>query len=171
MILSENERFPKRIIPQPPPPWKTWEELMDLALIEAEYSASLNEVPVGAIIVDKSGDILAKTGNRCISNNDPTAHAEILALREAAQRIKSYRLCECYLIVSLEPCLMCLSAIFNARLKGIVWGAKEPKTGAISSRLNGFELDCFLHDNIWELGGIKEEKSEEILKVFFKKCR
>lgn len=144
---------------------------MELALEEAYLSASLGEVPVGALVVAANGEILARAGNRCISLPDPTAHAELLALREAALKRKTYRLSECFLVVSLEPCLMCVGAALHARIAGIVWGAPEPVFGAISSRLDALNLNLANHNKIWELGGILEARCKESLSEFFAKRR
>lgn len=156
-------------IPPPPQGW-TWDSLMDEALYEACQSAKKGEVPIGAIVVHKKGKIMARSHNNSITNADPTAHAEILALRAAGKILQNYRLHECLLIVTLEPCLMCTGAIIHSRIEGIVYGATEQKTGAIISCIHGLELSFHNHKP-WHLGGIKGKQCSEILKHFFYQLR
>ena len=113
------------------------EHFMQLALAQAELAAAQGEVPVGAVVVHQ-GQVVAQAHNAPIGLNDPTAHAEVLALRAAAQRLGNYRLEDCTLYVTLEPCAMCAGAMLNARLPRVVWGATEPKTGAAGSVLDVF---------------------------------
>jgi tRNA(adenine34) deaminase len=107
------------------------------ALLLAEQAALAGEVPVGAVVV-KEGQIIGRGSNAPITRHDPTAHAEIVALRDAAQRMGNYRLVGCELFVTLEPCVMCVGAMFHARIARVVFGAKDPKTGAAGSALNLF---------------------------------
>ncbi len=151
-----------------PPQGHSWESLMHMALQEAEKAQSMGEVPVGAIIVSSQGHILAKAHNQCIRLNDPTAHAEILALRMAGQKINNYRLNDAIMIVTLEPCLMCAGAIVHARLNGLVYGAADKRAGAISSCCEGLNYD-FLNHTTWHMGGIESDKCAQILKKFFVK--
>jgi len=110
---------------------------MRAALEQAHLAAQAGEVPVGAVVV-KDGEIVGRGFNAPITRHDPTAHAEMMALRDAAQRIGNYRLVGCELFVTLEPCVMCVGAMFHARIARVVYGAKEPKTGAAGSVFNLF---------------------------------
>ena len=111
---------------------------MRMALEEARASGAASEVPVGAVVVAPDGRVLSCCGNAPVRGNDPTAHAEVLALREAARTLGNYRLEGCTLYVTLEPCTMCSGAMLHARLARVVYGAVEPKTGAAGSVLNLF---------------------------------
>ena len=113
------------------------ENFMGLALQQAEAACQAGEVPVGAVVVC-NGEVVAQAHNAPIALHDPSAHAEVLALRAAAQKLGNYRLDDCTLYVTLEPCAMCVGALLNARLKRVVWGACEPKTGAAGSVVNLF---------------------------------
>ncbi len=145
----------------------TWEQLMDMALEEAHKASSLHdEVPVGAVLVSAQGEILARAHNACIHKHDPTAHAEILALRQAGKKIENYRLKGTVLVVTLEPCLMCAGALVHARIDGLVYGAQDLKAGAISSCCDSLEQP-FLNHKVWHMGGVKSEKCAELLKTFF----
>ena len=157
--------------PVPPPPaGRGWEELMQLALEQAHTGETLGETPVGAVLVAPDGTILADAHNACLALNDPTAHAEILALRRAAERLGNYRLDGTVLIVSLEPCLMCAGALVHARVDGVVYGAADPLAGAVSSRLEAFALPFHNH-TIWHMGGVASEPCAAILRNFFLKRR
>jgi tRNA(adenine34) deaminase len=114
------------------------EVYMREALLLAQQAADAGEVPVGAVVV-KGGEIIGRGSNAPISRHDPTAHAEIVALRDAAQRLGNYRLAGCELFVTLEPCVMCVGAMFHARISRVVFGAKDYKTGAAGSVLNLFD--------------------------------
>ncbi len=160
---------------QSKPPWgpipkapigHTWESLMQLALNEAQKGVNMGEIPVGSLVVNEHGEILGLAHNQCIKKNDPTAHAEILALRQAGKKINNYRLLDCYLIVTLEPCLMCAGAINQARLKGVIFGAYDLRAGAICSCLEGLNFSD-LKISIWHLGGILSEECKKILQNFF----
>jgi tRNA(adenine34) deaminase len=105
------------------------EDFMQLALAQAELALAAGEVPVGAVLV-REGQVIARAHNAPVGQHDPSAHAEILVMREAAAKLGNYRLDDCTLYVTLEPCTMCAGAILNARLPRVVWGAPEPKTGA-----------------------------------------
>ncbi len=157
------------IVPDPPHGY-TWEELMRIALEEAHKAKKCEEIPVGAVIIHKNGEILAKAHNRSRTNTDPTAHAEILALQEAAKKIDNFRLLNSFIVVTLEPCIMCLGAIREARIEGIIFGAYDKEIGAVTSLLDGTELA--LHNpKPWFMGGIEEDKCKEILQNFFKERR
>jgi tRNA(adenine34) deaminase len=124
----------------PPPGFDDWAELMAPALAEARAAGDAGEVPVGAALYGPDGSLLARAHNAPITLNDPTAHAEMRVLRLAAQALGNYRLEGCVLAVTLEPCLMCLGAMVHARVAGLVFGARDPKTGAALSQLEGFAL-------------------------------
>jgi tRNA(adenine34) deaminase len=141
-------------------------DFMGLALTQAREAAAAGEVPVGAVVVGEDGEILAQAHNAPISLNDPTAHAEILALRRAATRVGNYRLPGATLYVTIEPCLMCVGAILHARLKRLVFGAADPKAGACVS-LYRVPEDLRLNHRIEVTGGIREAECRELLQQFF----
>ncbi len=144
---------------------------MELALIEAEAAAAMGEVPVGAVLVDGStGALIAAAGNRVESLNDPTAHAEMLVLREAAAHRKSPRLEDCDLYVTLEPCAMCAAAISFARVRRLYFGAYDPKGGAVEHGARFFDL-ATCHHKPELYGGIDEARASALLKDFFARRR
>jgi len=145
------------------------EKFMRFAFIEAQKSKSINEVPVGAIIV-MNDRVISRAHNLSISQNDPTSHAEINALRNAGKKIDNYRLTGGTLYVTLEPCAMCYGAIVHARISRLVFGAYDPKTGVCGSSSNLYEQACFNHSP-QITGGVLEEECSLILKDFFKKRR
>ncbi len=147
-----------------------WEPLMNEALQLAHVAEGRGDVPVGAVVVDGSGRILGRGENRTIVDSDPTAHAEILALRRAGERARNHRLTEAVLVVTLEPCIMCLGAIIQARLAGVVYAARDPKAGCLVSRMAGTELAWSNH-HFWALGGVLEEECSSLLSGFFQKRR
>ncbi|MDY7001732.1 MAG: tRNA adenosine(34) deaminase TadA [Thermodesulfobacteriota bacterium] len=149
-----------------PPGWDNWEQIMKLALKQARIGEKKGEVPVGAVVLDKNGQILAKTYNAPISQNDPSAHAEILSLRKAGKKIGNYRLTGCVLAVTCEPCLMCLGALVHARVAGLVFGARDPKAGAVVSRMQGTELE-FLNHCFPVLEGVLAQECGDLLSRFF----
>ncbi len=142
---------------------------MELAIQQAEYSAEKGEVPVGAVLV-MNGQLLASGGNAPISMSDPTAHAEILVLREAAQKMQNYRLPGAVLYVTLEPCIMCVGALLHARISRIVYGAKDTKTGALHSTYT-IGTDNLLNHQFEITGGILGERCAELLRRFFSERR
>ena len=143
-------------------------KFMREALEQASRAERAGEVPVGAVVVQ--GDkIIGRGYNRNISTNDPTAHAEILAIKEAARRLQNYRLLECDLYVTLEPCAMCLGAAVHARISRLFYGARDPKGGAVDSALS-FPMDRMNH-RIEIKGGILSSECGNILKDFFKTRR
>ncbi len=146
----------------------TWDGLMDMAIEEAHKAEKNGEIPVGAVIISSQGQILAKAHNQCISLHDPTAHAEILALRKAGLSLANYRLNNAILIVTLEPCLMCAGALVHARISGLVYGAADRRAGAITSCCEGLNYN-FLNHNVWHMGGIRSNECADILKNFFNK--
>jgi len=146
------------------------ETYMRQALAEAEAAAREGEVPVGAILVGPAGDVIARGHNRPIGLNDPTAHAEVLVLRQAGSQLANYRLPDHVLYVTLEPCLMCVGAIIQARLAVVVYGAPDPKAGAIESvyQIGG---DDRLNHRLKATGGVLEEECGDILQAFFRAKR
>ena len=145
------------------------EYYMEQALKEAEKAYKKLEVPVGAVIV-KDGKIIAKGHNQKETKTDTTKHAEIMAIQKASKKLKSWRLTDCEMYVTLEPCTMCAGAIINSRIKKIYIGAMDEKTGVAGSVLNIFEDYTFNHKVEIEKG-IKKEECENILKQFFKELR
>ena len=138
---------------------------MELALAEAEAAAKRGEVPVGCVIV-QGGAVIARAGNRTLVDHDPTAHAELLALREAARILGSERLTDCDLYVTLEPCTMCAAAISFARIRRIYYGAPDPKGGAIDSGVRFFgQPTCHHRPEVY--GGIGEARAAALLRDFF----
>ena len=139
---------------------------MTLALAEAERAASLGEVPVGAVLVDATGLVLAATGNRVETSHDPTAHAEMLVLRAAASQRGAARLVDCDLYVTLEPCPMCAAAIALARLRRLYFAAYDPKAGGVEHGPRIFEQPgCNHRPEIY--GGIEERRAAALLRAFF----
>jgi tRNA(adenine34) deaminase len=143
---------------------------MALALSEAEAAAARGEVPVGAVLVDAAGHVLAASGNRVEADCDPTAHAEMLVLRAGAARLGAKRLIDCDLYVTLEPCAMCTAAIGFARLRRIYFGAYDPKGGAVEHGPRLFDQPTANHrPEIY--GGIEERRAAELLRAFFRDRR
>jgi len=140
------------------------------AIKEAENGWLNEEVPVGALLISQSDKILARDHNRCISLNDPTAHAEILVLRQAAQKCKNYRLNGVTMVVTIEPCPMCMGAIMNARLDTLVFGAFDPKCGAAGSVYN-LPDDERLNHKIAIISRIMEHECRELMQNFFRERR
>ncbi len=138
---------------------------MGLALAEAKAAAEAGEVPVGCVVV-KNGEVLATANNRTLRDRDPTAHAEVLALRGAAKKLESERLIDCDLYVTLEPCTMCASAISFARIRRLYFGAYDPKGGAVESGVRFFSAPT-CHHKPEVYGGIGEAEAAAILKNFF----
>ena len=145
------------------------ENAMRLALDQAQNAWLVGEVPVGAVIL-RDGKVLATGYNRPVTTNDPTAHAEIVALRHAAALLENYRLPECELFVTLEPCAMCAMALMHARFKRVVFAARDPKTGAAGSVVNLFELPTLNHHTEL-LGGVLAEPCGALLRQFFAERR
>ena len=139
---------------------------MALALEEAERARDQGEVPIGAVVVNADGEVLASAGNRTLALHDPTAHAELLAIRAACAKLGSERLTECDLYVTLEPCAMCAAAISFARIRRLYFGAADPKGGAVEHGPRFFaQATC--HHAPEVIGGLSEVKAGALLKQFF----
>ena len=145
------------------------EEWMALAIEQAKLAEKINEVPVGAVLV-QDNQLITSAHNQPISTNDPTAHAEILLLRAAGKQLKNYRLPNTTLYVTLEPCTMCLGAMIHARISRIVFGAYDEKTGVCGSCQDLSTSECFNH-SIESDGGVLADKCKQLLQQFFKKRR
>ena len=141
-------------------------QYMHLAIEQAQLAAETGEVPVGAVLV-RDGQVISKAFNKPITNHDPSAHAEMLALREAALLEENYRIPGSTLYVTLEPCAMCSGAMLHARIDRVVYGAPDPKTGAAGSVLNLFSSKQINHQTSVE-GGIMSEECGQLLRDFFK---
>jgi tRNA(adenine34) deaminase len=139
---------------------------MELALKLAQTAGDLGEVPVGAVIINREGNLIAEAANRKIREYDPTAHAEILAIRAATKKRQSFYLEDCTLYVTLEPCPMCAGAIIHSRLGLLVYGADDPKTGAIRTVVNLPDSCCSNH-RLKVLAGIKETSCRQQLQTWF----
>lgn len=139
------------------------------ALVLARRAWELGEVPVGAVLV-KDGAVIGRGFNQPITSSDPTTHAEIVALRDAAAQLKNYRLVDCTLYVTLEPCMMCVGAMLHARLKRVVFGAADPKTGACGSVIDLPAVEKLNHHATFE-GGVLADECGELLKAFFRERR
>lgn len=143
---------------------------MDLALAEAEKAAKAGEVPVGAVLVDASGKVLAAAHNRTETDRDPTAHAELLAIRAAAAKQGAARLSDCDLYVTLEPCPMCAQAISFARIRRLYYGASDPKGGGVEHGPRIFtQATCHHRPEVY--GGIGDARAGELLRAFFQTRR
>jgi tRNA(adenine34) deaminase len=142
---------------------------MRMALEEAQRAGQKGEIPVGALLVRKD-QVLARAHNRCIELSDPTAHAEILALRRAGERLGNYRLNDTVMYVTIEPCPMCVSAMIHGRISRLIFGASEPKFGAIESKFKLLRQNGFNH-HFEVTRGVLETECGEVLKSFFKKKR
>jgi tRNA(adenine34) deaminase len=143
---------------------------MRAALDRARAAAASGEVPVGAVLVDANGEALARTANAPIASHDPTAHAEIVALREAGRALRNYRLPGCTLYTTLEPCAMCVGAVVHARIARLVFAAPDPKSGACGSVLDLTTSGAFNH-RVVVTSGVLQEESAELLKRFFAERR
>ncbi|EKO39645.1 MAG: cytosine/adenosine deaminase [Solidesulfovibrio magneticus str. Maddingley MBC34] len=172
MALLPAKRFDAASgeLPAPPPGWPDFEAVMALALDEARAAATLGETPVGAVLLSAEGELLARAGNAPITTNDPTAHAEMRVLRQAAATVGNYRLSGTILAVTLEPCLMCLGAMIHARVGLLVYGATDPRTGVVDSRLPGPDLPFFNH-RFDVVSGIRAGECGGLLRAFFREKR
>ena len=142
---------------------------MDLAMEEARAAGQRGEVPIGCVVV-QGGAIVARSGNRTVADRDPTAHAEIIAIRAAAAALGSERLTDCDLYVTLEPCAMCAGAISFARIRRLYYGAPDPKGGAVDNGVEFFaSSSCHHRPEVY--GGLAEAEASELLKNFFQAKR
>jgi len=145
------------------------EQFMDAALEQARLALAAGEVPIGAVLVIDD-EIVARAFNQPISACDPTAHAEVLVLREAARMVGNYRLTTADVYVTLEPCLMCVGALIHARVRTLIFGAAEPKTGALVSTARALETPGLNHR--FEIaGGVREDAARELIQEFFREKR
>jgi tRNA(adenine34) deaminase len=157
-------------LPGPPAGFADFAAVMELALAQARDAAAAGEAPIGAVVLAPTGAVLGAAGNAPIGQSDPTAHAEILALRQAARAVGNYRLPGTILAVTLEPCLMCLGAMIHARVGLLVYGAPDPRTGAITSQLAGPDLPFFNH-RFDVVSGVLEPACGGLLRDFFRARR
>jgi tRNA(adenine34) deaminase len=142
---------------------------MDLALAEARAALAVGEVPVGCVIV-RDGEVIARAGNRTVSDRDPTGHAELIAIRQAAAALAAERLSDCDLYVTLEPCAMCAAAASFARIRRLYYGAADPKGGAVENGVRFFDSpSCHHRPEVY--GGIGEAEASVLLKDFFRQRR
>ena len=146
-----------------------FDRLMAEALVEARRARDAGEVPIGAVVA-VDGEIVGRGFNHPIGAVDPTAHAEIAAIREAAARVGNYRLTASTLCVTIEPCLMCVGAMVHARIGTLVYGAAEPRTGAVSSTVRGAELPGHNH-RVDVVAGVREDECRNLMVEFFKDRR
>lgn len=153
-----------------PPPGSSWEGLMELALSAADRALAGGDVPVGAVIVAPDGGIIAQACNAVERDNDPSAHAELLAIREAARARKNWRLEGCVLVVTLEPCAMCAAAIVHSRLAGVVFGAADEAAGAVVSRAEYLDGPVSGR-SVWHMGGVRSEACAALLRRCFQARR
>lgn len=142
---------------------------MAMALAQAQLAKHAGEVPVGAVVI-KDGEVIGSGFNQPIGMHDPTAHAEIIALKQAAKHLGNYRLPGCEIFVTLEPCVMCAGAMLHARLARVVFAASDPKTGACGSVMNLFEPSNLNHQTV-SIGGVLAEDCGQLLKSFFAERR
>lgn len=144
--------------------------LMQTALLEANKARKMQEIPIGAVLVDKNNELLAAAHNQTIALKDPTAHAEILALRQAAAKVGNYRLLNTTLYVTVEPCPMCMGAAIHARVSRIVFGARDPKWGAAGSLYN-LAADLRFNHQAEVIDGICENECKQLMQDFFHEKR
>jgi len=147
----------------------SYDTLMAAALEEARRAAAAAEVPIGAVVAI-DGEIVGRGFNQPIGSGDPTAHAEIVAIRDAAARVRNYRLIGATLCVTVEPCLMCVGALVHARIATLVYGAAEPRTGAVSSTVHGGELPGHNH-RFDVVSGVRDEECRALMQEFFRERR
>ena len=148
-----------------------WREWMGLALEQARMAGEMGEIPVGALLLDEQGSLLARDFNQCIHLQDPTGHAEILTLRRAAKAMGNYRLPGTVMVCTLEPCLMCLGAMTQARVSGLVFGTRDPAGGAVVSRLGYPQELPWLNHHFWWREGFIQDQCADLLKSFFQARR
>lgn len=153
-----------------PPAGRTWEELMRMAIGLAAGAEARGEVPVGAVIAERSGTVVGEGGNAPLGTCDPTAHAEIMAIRDACRHLGNYRLEGCVMVVTMEPCAMCAGAIVHARLDGVVYGCRDALAGAVVSRTDLLDAP-FLNHRVWHMGGVLGGECAALIRAFFAKRR
>lgn len=146
------------------------EKFMQLAFAQAQQAQLQGEVPIGAIVVDKDGKVIGTGYNRRELDEDATQHAELIAIRQACENLDSWRLIDCSLFVTLEPCAMCAGAIINSRIKDVYYGAFDPKAGAAGSVVDLFKVEKFNH-HPQVYGGLYQPYAAQMLKDFFKEIR
>ena len=145
-------------------------DLMHLAIAEAQAAEAAGEVPVGAIVVSRHGEIIGRGNNQVLRSRDPTAHAEIVALRAAGLAVGNYRLLDCTLVCTLEPCAMCAGAILHARIARLVYAAKDPKAGACGSVLSVLNHSALNH-RVEVTEGVSADECSAMLTSFFRRRR
>lgn len=145
------------------------EIFMSEAIILAKQAFAQGEVPVGALVV-KDNKVIGRGFNQPIYTSDPTAHAEIVALRDAAITVQNYRLSDCSLYVTIEPCAMCVGAMVHARIQRVIFGATEPRAGSLVSQLKLMDMSHFNHTFEWQ-GGVLETECGDLMRDFFKSRR
>ena len=143
---------------------------MHEALNAARQAAAIGEVPIGACVVSESGDLISTASNRTITDNDPTGHAEVLALRHAATGVNNYRLTGCTLYTTIEPCVMCAGALVNARIKRLVFGAHDERFGAVETRFRLCDNESLNH-RIEITSGLLADESRALMREFFRARR
>lgn len=147
----------------------TDQSFMSEALAQARQAYTAGEVPVGAVVVCGS-KVIGRGFNRSIKDCDPTAHAEVIALREAAKTLQNYRLADSELYVTIEPCAMCVGAMVHARIRRVIFGATEPRAGALASKMKMMDMPHFNHRFDWQ-GGVLEQECSDLIKDFFRSRR
>lgn len=168
--MTEPGEFGSSGISDTGPLCRTDEDFMREALAEARRAEERDEVPAGAVVVSAEGEVIGRGGNSCVGSNDPTAHAEIQALRQAGARLGNYRLSGTQVFTTLEPCPMCLMAMIHARVARLVYGATEPRWGAAGSLLDLANLDGLNH-RLDIQGGVLAEECQTLIRAFFQKRR
>ncbi|HEU4406120.1 MAG TPA: nucleoside deaminase [Polyangiaceae bacterium] len=169
-FVSRSERTPSEGLDAATPATPPWHGAMGLALAEAAEAAEGSDVPVGAVLLDEGGLVLAAAGNRRERDGDPTAHAEVLVLRQAAGLARHWRLEGTTLVVTLEPCVMCAGALVNARVRRVVFGALDPKAGALRS-LYRLAEDPRLNHRLEIIEGVRADECADLLRGFFRRLR
>ena len=168
-VVADSRRN-RLLTPEPCERRPVHDDFMKQALVEAAKAAEAGEVPVGAVVV-LDGEIVGRGFNQPIGTHDPTAHAEVVALRGAAARVGNYRLTGATLYVTVEPCLMCVGAMIHARVATLVYGATEPKSGALVSAFSAHELPGLNHRFTEVVSGVLDDECRLVIQQFFKSRR
>ena len=163
LLMTDTKKNPADMQPGDDAAW------MELALEQAQLAALAGEVPVGALVI-RNGEIIGQGHNRNLLDNDPTAHAEIVALRQAAARVGNHRLIGCTMVATIEPCSMCAGALIHARIARLVYGAADPKAGAAGSTVQVINHPSLNH-RMEVTAGVLADKCSEILQQFFRRKR